>query len=145
MSAPQLPAAVWCAQGSVGVSAAGGSGATLPALLTPTFPLPHAQSQGGHVVPAAQLGHAQVQVPVPPPVVVPPHEPPLLQSQLHGGHVSPGAHVGQVQVQVRTPPPPPEAPGTGFEQSHWTAGQSAFAGQAIGWTQVQPPPDASRA
>lgn len=145
MSAAQLPTSVWCAQGSVGASAAGPSvGGAL--LLTPTLPLPHAQSQGGHVVPAAQLGHAQVQVPVPPPLVAPPHEAPLPQSQLHGEHVSPGAHVGQVQVQVRTPPLPPEAPGSsGFEQSHWTAGQSAFAGHATGWTQVQPPPDASRA
>jgi hypothetical protein len=143
VSAVQLTASAWCAQGSVGVS---GAGTTVgAALLTPTFPAPHAQSQGGHVVPAGQLGHAHVQVPLPPPLVVPAHEPPLLQSQLHGGHVSPGAHVGHVQVQVRTPPPPPATPGVGFEQSHWTAGQSAFAGHAIGWTQVQPPPDASRA
>lgn len=128
----------------MGVSAAGPTVGA--ALLTPTLPLPHAQSQGGHVVPAGQLGHAHVQVPVPALAVgVFPHEPPLLQSQLHGEHVSPGAHVGQVQVQVRTPPPPPVTPDGGFEQSHWTAGQSAFAGHAIGWTQVQPPPDASRA
>jgi hypothetical protein len=45
-------------------------------------------------------------------------------------------------VQVQVPPP---VPGVGLEQSHSTAGQSAFAGQAIGCTQVQPPPEASRA
>jgi hypothetical protein len=49
-------------------------------------------------------------------------------------------------VQVQVPPPPPApVPGGGFEQSHWTAGQAAFAGHAIGCTQVQPPPEASRA
>jgi len=144
VSAAQPLASPWCAQGSVGASAAGPTVGGAP-LLTPTLPVPQAQSHGGQVVPAAQLGHAHVHVPEPLPVFAPGHDPPLLQSQLHGGHVSPGAQVGQVQVQVGTPLPPPATPDTGFEQSHWTAGQSAFAGHAIGWTQVQPPPDASRA
>jgi hypothetical protein len=39
---------------------------------------------------------------------------------------------------VQVPPP-----ANGLEQSHATAGQSAFAGHATGRTQVQPPPEAS--
>jgi hypothetical protein len=108
----------------------------------PTLPAPHAQLQGGHVVPGAQVGQAQVHVPSPPPVVAQPLPPPP-QSQLQGGQAAPGAQVGQAQVQV--PPPPPLPPAGGLEQSHATAGQSAFAGHAIGCTQVQPPPEASRA
>jgi hypothetical protein len=114
-------------------------------LPAPTLPVPQAQSQGAQVVPGAQLGQAQVHVP---PMVLPaallPQEPPPppLQSQLQGGQVSPGAQAGHAQVHVPPPPPPPL--GGGFEQSHATAGQSAFAGQAIGCTQVQPPPEASR-
>jgi hypothetical protein len=106
----------------------------------PTLPAPQAQSQGGQVVPGAQVGQAQVHVPppLPPPAQVPP--PPAVHSQVHGGQVSPGAHDGQAQVHV----PPPVPPDGGFEQSHWTAGQSALAGQASGCTQVQPPPEASR-
>jgi hypothetical protein len=64
----------------------------------------------------------------------------VAQAQSQGGQVAPGAHVGHMQVQV--PPPPPDG---GLEQSQTTAGQSAFAGQAIGCTQVQPPPEAPRA
>jgi len=109
-----------------------------PSPLTPTLPVPHAQSQGGHGAPAGQAGQAQVQVPPLP--TVPPHEP-LEQSHAQGGHVSPGAHAWQVHVQV----PPPPVPGVGLEQSHSTAGQSALAGHAIGCTQVQPPPEMSRA
>jgi hypothetical protein len=76
--------------------------------------------------------------PVPPAPTLPaPH------AQLQGGQAAPGAQVGQAQVQV--PPPPPLPPAGGLEQSHATAGQSAFAGHAIGCTQVQPPPEASRA
>jgi len=113
-------------------------------LATPTLPVPHAQSQGGHETPAGQLGQAQVQVPAP--VTAAPVAPTLqaprpLQSHAQGAHASPGAHTGQSQVHV---PPPPLLPVAGFEQSHWTAGQSAFAGQTIGCTQVQPPPEASR-
>ena len=110
-------------------------------LLTPTLPAPHAQSQGGHVAPGAQLGQAHVQVRPPLPPVTPPHAPPAPQAHVHGEQVSPGAHAGQSQVHV---PPPPPLPVAGFEQSHWTAGQSAFAGQTTGWTQAQPPPEASR-
>ena len=109
---------------------------------TPTLPAPHAQSQGGQAAPGAQVGHAQAHVPpvaAPPPQVPPP---PATQSQLQGGQVSPGAHVGHAQVHV---PPPPPFPVGGLEQSQTTAGQSAFAGQVIGWTQVQPPPEAPRA
>jgi hypothetical protein len=63
---------------------------------------------------------------------------------VQGGQASPGAQIGQVQVHVPPPlPPPPD--GAAFEQSHSTAGQSAFSGHAIGRTQVQPPPEASRA
>ena len=127
-------------QGSAGVSVGPTvvGGVLTAVLVTPTLPAPHAQSQGGHVAPGAQLGQAHVQVRPPLPPVTPPQAPPP-QAQVHGEHVSPGAHTGQSQVHV--PPPLPDA---GFEQSHWTAGQSAFAGQTTGWTQVQPPPEASR-
>jgi hypothetical protein len=126
------------------VAPAGDGGPTIVVVVTPTLPEPHAQSHGGQVASGPQVGHAQVQVP--PPVAPPPQEPPppLAQSHVHGGQAWPGAQVGQVQVQV-PPPPPAPVPGGGFEQSHWTAGQAAFAGHAIGCTQVQPPPEASRA
>ena len=76
-------------------------------LLTPTLPAPHAQSQGGHVAPGAQLGQAHVQVRPPLPPVTPPHAPPAPQAHVHGEQVSPGAHAGQSQVHV----PPPPLPG----------------------------------
>jgi hypothetical protein len=148
-SATQLAASTWPTHGPAVKPAAGAAPIFVgvvplePSPLTATVPAPHAQSQGGQVALSAQLGQAQVQVPPPPtapPLTVPPHEPPA-QSQVQGGQVSPGAHAAQAQVQV----PPPPVPGVGLEQSHSTAGQSAFAGQAIGCTQVQPPPDASRA
>jgi hypothetical protein len=109
-------------------------------LLTPMLPAPQAQSQGAQLAPGAQVGQTQVQVA---PLVAAGHDPPPPQSQAHGGQLSPGGHAGQVQVHVLTPPP--LLPEGGVEHSHSTAGQSAFVGQAIGWTQVQPPPDASRA
>jgi hypothetical protein len=151
-SAMHTLASPWAAQGS---SAASGDGAptivvVVGVLLTPTLPSPQAQSQGGQLVPGAQAaGQAQVHVP---PAVPPPQEPvpPLPpQSQLHGGQVWPGAQVGQAHVQV-PPVPPPKLPvvmvvSGGFEQSHSTAGQAASAGQAIGCTQVHPPPEAPRA
>jgi len=141
-SAVQLPASPCRAHGST-LAPAGDSGATIVVVVTPTLPAPHAQSHGGQVAPGAQVGHAQVQVP-PAPTPAPPQEPPppLLQPHVHGAQAWPGAQVGQAQVQV---PPPPPPPGGGFEQSHWTAGQAAFAGHASGCTQVQPPPEASRA
>ena len=146
VSARQLAESACPAQ--VGASDAGGTSPIFvgvvplePSPLTPTPPAPHAQSQGGQAAPGAQVGQAQVQVPPPvEPVTPPPHEP-APQSQVQGGQVSPGAQAAQVQVQV----PPPPLPGVGFEQSHSTAGQSALAGHAIGCTQVQPPPEASRA
>ncbi len=106
-----------------------------PAEVTPS---PHAQSQGGQLGPK-QLGHAQVQVP---PLPVPPPQvpPPLPQSHVHGAQAAPGGQSGQLQAQVPPPPPPPG----GGAQSHCTAGQSAFAGQASGRRQAQPPPEASR-
>ncbi len=139
LSATQVRASPCTAQGS-GVSAPApptivvGVPVALP--LTPTLPAPQAQSQGGQLAPGAHAGHAQVQV------RPPAQEPPPPQSQAQGGQASPGAQTGQVQVHV---PPPTPPPGGGCEQSHSTAGQSAFAGQAIGCTQVQPPPEASRA
>jgi len=140
-SAPQDAASPWAAHGSgvvVGAAPAGVSVVPPAALpLTPTLPAPQAQSQGGQLAPGTHAGQAQVQVP-PPPQEPPPPAP---QSQLHGAQVSPGAQTGQVQVQV---PPPPLPPDGGCEQSHSTAGQSAFVGQAIGCTQVHPPPEASR-
>jgi hypothetical protein len=148
-SARQLAESACPAQGSAAVVPSAGSPPIFvgvvplePSPLTATLPAPHAQSQGGQVESGAQVGQAHVHVPpptVPPPTVPAPHEPPV-QSQVQGGQVSPGAHAPQVQVQV-----PPPLPGVGFEQSHSTAGQSALAGQAIGCTQVQPPPEASRA
>jgi hypothetical protein len=108
----------------------------------PTLPAPQAQSQGGQVAPGAQVGQVQVHVPpvplAPPPQVSPP---PPAHVQPHGGQASPGAQSGQAHVHVPPPAPPPVG---GLEQSQATAGQSAPAGQAIGCTQVQPPPDASR-
>jgi len=135
LSALQLAASPCAAQGS-SVDAPGTGGAPIlvgvvplePSPLTPTLPTPHAQSQGRQASPGAQAGQAQVHVPPPTePPTAPPHEP-AAQSQLQGGQVSPGAQAPQVQVQV----PPPLLPGVGLEQSHSTAGQSAFAGQAIG-------------
>ena len=114
------------------------------ALLTLTLPAPQAQSQGGHDAPGAHVGHAHVHVPpvaLPPLIEALPHDPPAPHVHAHGAHVSPGAQAGQSHVHVPRPPP---LPGAGFEQSHWTAGQSASAGQTIGCTQVQPPPEASR-
>jgi len=141
-SAVQALASPCPAHGST-VAMAGAPGATIVVVVTPTLPAPHAQSHGAQGAPGAQVGHAQVQVP-PPPTSAPAQEPPppLPQSHEHGGQAWPGAQVGHAQVQV---PPPLPVPGGGFEQSHWTAGQAASAGQAIGWTQVQPPPEASRA
>jgi hypothetical protein len=142
-SAAQVVASPCAAQAS-GMSAVAPPGASEPVLLTPMLPAPQAQSQGGQGAPGVHAGQAQVQVtplPAAAAVLLPPHDP-APQSQLHGGQASPGAHAGQVQVHV---PPPPPPPGAGFEQSHSTAGQSAFAGHAIGCTQVQPPPEASRA
>lgn len=143
-SAVQAVASPCAAHGST-AAPAGDLGATIVVVVTPMLPEPHAQSHGGQVTSGAQAGHAHVQVP-PPPVAPAPQEPPppLAQSQVHGEQAWPGAQVGQVQVQV-PPPPLVSAPGGGFEQSHWTAGQAAFAGHAIGCTQVQPPPEASRA
>jgi hypothetical protein len=147
-SAAQVVASPWLAQGS-GASAPFGAtivaGVPLePLPPTPTLPAPHAQSQGGQVAPGAQVGQAQVHVPpppaAPPPQVLPPPAPP--QSQVHGAHAAPGGQAGHAQVHVPPPLPPPAG---GLEQSHATAGQSAFAGHAIGCTQVQPPPEASRA
>src|SRR5262245_21948896 len=154
LSARQLLASPWPAQGSTGGVAgsvvAPGDVPPPPTIVvvvpveplppTPTLPAPQAQSQGGQVVPGAQVGQAQVQVPPPPlsPAQLPPPPPP--HSQVQGAQLSPGAQVGQVQVHV--PPPPP--PVGGFEQSHWTAGQSPLVGHASGCTQVQPPPEASR-
>jgi hypothetical protein len=144
-SAPQVAASPWAAQGSAGTAAAGPTIVVVVpvgVLLTPTLPAPQAHSQGGQVAPGAQVGHAQVHVPPP---VPPPHEPLLPvplppQSHVQGRQVSPGAQAGHAHVQV--PPPPPADP---FEQSHATTGQEASGGQAIGCTQVQPPPEASRA
>ena len=141
LSAMQLVTSAWPPHGSATASRVPPPEAPL---LTPTLPVPQAQSQGGHETPAGQLGQAQVQVPAP--VTAAPVAPTLqaprpLQSHAQGAHASPGAHTGQSQVHV---PPPPLLPVAGFEQSHWTAGQSAFAGQTIGCTQVQPPPEASR-
>jgi hypothetical protein len=143
LSAVQAPASPCPVHGST-VALTGDSGATI-VVVTPTLPAPHAQSHGAQVAPGAQVGHAQVQVPPPPPPA-PPHEtpPPLAQSHVHGAQAWPGGQVGHAQVQV-PPPPPAPVPGGGLEQSHWTAGQAAFAGHAIGCTQVQPPPEASRA
>jgi len=141
LSAMQLVTSPWLAHGSAAASR--GPAPEAP-LLTPTLPVPQAQSQGAQLAPAGQDGHAHVQVPLavtPAPVTPPPQAPLPLQSQVQGGQAWPGAHTGQSQVQV---PAPPLLPVAGFEQSHWTAGQSAFSGQTIGCTQVQPPPEASR-
>jgi len=94
---------------------------------TPMTPAPQAQSHGGQVWPGAHAGQAQVQVPWPQPVPPPPPEEPPAQSQLQGAQLSPGAQVGQAQVHV----PPPLLP-VPAEQSHCTAGHSAFGGQATG-------------
>jgi len=93
-------------------------------------------AHGSTVAPAGDSGATIVVVVTP--TLPEPH------AQSHGRQVASGAQVGHVQVQV-PPPPPVPVPGGGFEQSHWTAGQAAFAGHAIGCTQVQPPPEASRA
>ena len=140
LSAAHVTASPWPAQASgTAVDDPPGVGGATSAdpLRTPTLPAPQAQSQGGQVAPGTHAGQAQVQVPPPPPPQAPP---PPLQRHAQGGQASPGAQTGQVQVHV--PPPPPAGV---FEQSHSTAGQSAFAGHAIGCTQVQPPPVASRA
>ena len=143
-SAVQALASPCPAHGST-VALAGDSGPTIVVVVTPTLPAPHAQSHGAQAAPGAQVGHAQVQVsPSLPPAPVQEPSPPLPQSHVQGEQASPGAQVGHAQVQV-PPPPPLPVPGGGFEQSHWTAGQAAFAGHAIGCTQVQPPPEASRA
>jgi hypothetical protein len=148
LSATQPPASPCLAQGSVDASAAGPTvvgGVPVTVLLTPTFPAPQAQSQGAHVAPGAHAGHAQVQVVMLGlALVTPPQAPAAPQVQLHGAHVSPGVHTGHAQVQVPLPPLLLISGAGGFEQSHWTAGQSASGGQAIGCTQVQPPPEASR-
>ncbi len=111
-------------------------------LLTPTLPAPHAQSQGGHVAPGAQLGQAHVQVRA-------------AAVTRHASARAAGARsrtcTGNRSRRARTPGSRRctsllrrRCRAAGFEQSHWTAGQSAFAGQTTGWTQVQPPPEASR-
>ncbi len=101
----------------------------------PPVPQPHAQ--GAQVWPGAQVGHAQVQVPLSTqPLPVPPFGS-HLQSQ--GGHASPGAQAGHAQVQV-PPPPPPEPPP---EQSHSGGGHFPPAGQTSGVTQPHGPPFAS--
>jgi hypothetical protein len=130
-----------------------------------TAPSPHPQAQGGQSAPGAQAGQLQTQVPplLPPepPAVLPPPAPlplplpqvpppfplPSPQPQAHGGQGAPGAQAGHVHVHVPPPPPalPPSEGGTPPEQSHWTGGQSAFAGHASGCTHAQPPPDAPRA
>jgi len=148
-SAPQLWASPCAAQGSVRSAPAGPPPPILivivgvPAALLPpmpTLPAPQAQSQGGQAAPGAQAG--QVHAHVPPAAAPPPLQaPPPAHVQAQGGQVSPGAQAGQAHVHV---PPPAPPLGDGFEQSQATAGQSAPAGQAIGCTQVQPPPDASR-
>jgi hypothetical protein len=69
----------------------------------------------------------------------PPPEPPPAQLQLQGGQLSPGAQDGQAQVHM----PPPTLPASTTPdggQSHATAGQAAFGGQATGWAHAQPPP-----
>jgi hypothetical protein len=149
-SAPQVAASAWPPQASatsvVEPSGVGAFGLLEALPLTPTLPAPQAQSQGAQLSPGGHAGQTQVHVAplVPLVAVVPPlHDPPLPQSQVHGAQASPGRHAGQVHVHV--PPPPPLPPAGGFEHSHSTAGQSALVGHAIGCTQVQPPPDASRA
>jgi hypothetical protein len=142
VSAMQVAASVKWAHGSAATSAGvGGTGTAL--WVTPTLPAPQAQSQAGQLVPAGHAGQAQVHVRAPllAPVAPPQVAGTLLHEQLQGGQTSPGAHTGQAQVHV---PAPPLLPGVGFEQSHWTVGQSALAGQTIGCTQVHPPPEASR-
>jgi hypothetical protein len=150
-SAAQVWASPWAAHGSAGTAGADPLLPPPPIIVagvppelvppTPTLPAPHAQSQGGQVAPGAQMGHAHAQVP--PVAAPPPHvPPPAVQVQAQGRQVAPGAQEGQAHVQV---PPPPPLPVGGPEQSQTTAGQSAFAGQAIGCTQVQPPPEAPRA
>jgi hypothetical protein len=108
----------------------------VPVTLTPTAPEPHSHEQGGQLSPV-QAGQAQAQVPGLVPQVPPPPPPPPVQSHLQGGQVWPGAQAGQVQAQVPPPLPPPLPPpsaagGTPPEQSHWTLGQSALAGQTSG-------------
>jgi hypothetical protein len=145
-SAAHAAVSAWAAQGSAPAPSEGVPSVPLPeGLLTLTLPAPHAHVQDGQNIPGAQIGHAQVHVPPP---VPPPQAPRMLaalllppQSQVQGGQVSPGAQAGHAQVHV----PPPVLPGVALEQSHSTAGQAVFAGQAIGWTQVQPPPEAARA
>jgi hypothetical protein len=115
-----------------------------PLPVTPTAPWPHAQSHDPPPVVLTGQAHVQVpppELPLPPPLPVPhadpppePFEPP--QSQAQGGQAAPGAQAGQAQVQVPPPtlpdPVPPSVAGGGAEQSHCTAGQLAFAGQARG-------------
>src|SRR5262245_64116783 len=121
LSAMQLVTSPWLAHGSA--TASRGPSPAAP-LLTPTLPVPQAQSQGAQLTPAGQVGQAHVQVPPPvipaAPATALPHAPLPLQSHVQGGQAWPGAHTGQSQVQV---PAPPLLPVAGFEQSHYTAGQ----------------------
>jgi hypothetical protein len=131
--------------GAAAPTVGSGSAAMLPELgpldvpLPPAevIPAPQLQSQAGQFGPE-HAGQAQVQVPVtgPPPQAPPPPS----QSHVHGAQLAPGGQAGQVQAQV----PPPVSPPLGGAQSHCTAGQSEFDGQAIGRRQAQPPPEASR-
>jgi hypothetical protein len=149
VSAAQLVASPCAAQGSTRSEPAGPppiiiviAGAPADAAPPmPTLPVPHAQSQGGQAAPGAQVGQVHAHVP-PAPAPPPLQAPPPAHVQAHAGQASPGAQSGQAHVHVPPPAPPPVG---GFEQSQATAGQSAPVGQAIGCTQVQPPPDASRA
>jgi hypothetical protein len=127
-----------------------GTAVALPEPLggTGTGPLAQSQLHGGQVSPGAQTGHAQAHVPGPDPGPVeqppPPEPPPPVQSQLHGGQLSPGAQAGHAQVHI-PPPALPASTGPVGGQSHATAGQAAFDGQATGCAQAQPPPVASAA
>jgi hypothetical protein len=108
VSATQLAASLWAAQGSAG----GGGEAPHP--------------QGGHDVPAGQAGQPQTIAPPEPEPEAPPAPDvvfavpdgtvvvvvaPELQAQLHAAQASPGGQGGQLQVQVPEPlPPPPHEP-----------------------------------
>ena len=141
-SAVQAAASPCAAHGST-VAAAGDSGATIVVVVTPTLPEPQAQSHGAQVAPGAQVGHAQVQVP-PPGAAATGTTTAAAAVAVHGAQVGRARRSDTRRCRCRRrrcrlPP------GGGFEQSHWTAGQAAFAGHTIGCTQVQPPPEASRA
>jgi hypothetical protein len=114
------------------------------------------QAVPASALPLPELAAAPPVPEEPPPVgTVPEPAPPLPvtptapspQAQAHDP--PPVLVTGQAQVQVPPPalplPAPPSVAGGGAEQSHCTAGQLAFAGQARGCTQAQPPPEASRA